>query len=155
MPSKGIQCYFYIAAPGCEIEFTVPGRNLVKNQLRQFANDHLEVDKKYIKSPFSFGGTFAFKVSRNGQQVANESLDINVLSGDLEGGSMTSTENQLSVVTQDLIVNYGFYDAGPGVSGLPKSNRKLITKDVISQFPKLVIKAVALAKYPQTKTFQK
>lgn len=127
MPSKGIQCYSYIAVPGCEIEFSVPGSNLVKNQLRQFSNDHLEVDKAHIKSPFSFNGTFAFKVSQNGQQLADESLNINVLSGDLEGGSMKSMENQLSIVTPNVIVNYGFYDAGPGVAGLPSSNQCYVT----------------------------
>ena len=127
MPSKGIQCYSYVAVPGCEIEFSVPGSTLVKNELRQFANDHLEVDKDHIKGPFSFNGTFAFKVSQNGQQIANESLNINVLSGDLEGGSMKSMENQLSIVTPNVIVNYGFYDAGPGVAGLPSSNQCYVT----------------------------
>ncbi|KAG0650963.1 hypothetical protein D0Z07_2228 [Hyphodiscus hymeniophilus] len=127
MPSKGIQCYSYIAVPNCTIEFSVPGSNLIKSQLREFSNDHVEVDKAHIKSPFSFTGTFCFKVSEDGRQVAEESIDINVLAGDLEGGSMKTMENQLSVVTPDVIVAYGFYDAGPGVEGLPSSNQCYVT----------------------------
>jgi hypothetical protein len=127
MPSKGIQCYSYIAVPGVEIEFSVPGTNLIKNQLRQFSDDHLEVDKEHIKSPFNFNGTFSFKVTQNGQQLANESVNINTLSGDLESGTMKTVEDQTSIVNPSVIVNYGFYDAGHGVAGLPSSDQCYVT----------------------------
>jgi hypothetical protein len=127
MPSKGIQCYSYIAVPGAQITFSVPGSTLSKTQLRQFSNDHLEVDKKHIKGPFNFTGTFSFSVSLNGRQITTQSVDINVLAGDLGAGSMTAMEDQTSVVTNDVIVSYGFYDAGPGVAGLPSSDQCYVT----------------------------
>lgn len=119
--------YSYIAVSGCQIEFQVPGSNLIKNELRNFASDHLEVDKKFIKGPFNFKGTFSFRVTDNGNQIASESVDVNVLTGVLEGGTLKTMENQLSIVTNDVIVSFGYYDSGPGVAGLPKSDQCWVT----------------------------
>lgn len=127
MPSKGVQCYSYVAVPGCQIEFSVPGSSIVRNQLRAFCNDHLEVDKDKIRGPFNFTGTFSFKVTQNGNQIAYESVDINTLTGNLEAGTLKTMENQTSVVTNDVIVCYGFYDAGSGVAGLPSSDQCYVT----------------------------
>lgn len=123
MPSKGIQVYSYIAVEGCQIEYHVPGSSLTRNELRKFHNDHLEVDKEFIKGAFSFTGTFSFRVTHNGNAIAQNSVDINVLTGVLGGGTMKSMEDQLSVVTPAVIVTYGYYDSGPGVAGLPKSEQ--------------------------------
>lgn len=127
MPSKGIQCYSYIAVAGCEVTLSVPGTALVRNQLRVFYNDHLEVDKKDIKGPFNFSGTFTFRVTQNGNQITTQDVSINTLTGDNDAGSMKTMGNQLSVITSDVIVTYGFYDAGPGVAGLPSSDQCFIT----------------------------
>ncbi len=123
MPSKGVQCYSYIAVPGCQIEFAVPGTNRVKDQLKVFGNDHLEVDKKFIKGAFNFTGTFSFRVTRDGDQITLQSVNINTLTGNLEAGTLKTMENQTSVVTADVIVSYGYYDAGPGVAGLPNADQ--------------------------------
>ncbi len=64
--------------PGCQIEYNVPGSNLVRNKLKTFFDDHLEVDKAHIKGPFNFTGTFSFKVTQNGNQITSESVNINV-----------------------------------------------------------------------------
>lgn len=127
MPSKGVQCYSYIAVPGCEIQFSVPGKTVAKNGLKSFGNDHLEVDKKNIKGPFNFVGTFSFKVVHEGAQIAYESVDINVISGNLEKGTLKTMENQQSILSNGIIVSYGFYDAGPGVAGLPSSDQCFVT----------------------------
>ncbi|RDW66549.1 hypothetical protein BP6252_10184 [Coleophoma cylindrospora] len=127
MPSKGVQCYSYIAVPGCEIDFSVPGANVVRRDLRVFSSDHLEVDKKSISGPFNFTGTFSFRVTKDGNQVTSQDVGINTLTGDNASGSMETMGNQLSVVTNDVIVTYGFYDAGPGVAGLPSSDQCWVT----------------------------
>lgn len=127
MPSKGVQCYSYIAVQGCQIEFSVPGNTVTKNQLQSFGDDHLEVDKKYIKGPFNFTGTFSFKVTQNGNQIASESIDINVLTGNLEGGNLKYMANQTSVITNEHVVCYGFYDAGTGIAGLPNRDQLWVT----------------------------
>lgn len=127
MPSKGIQCYSYIAVQGCQIEFSVPGKTIVRNQFRSFSNDHLEVDKAQIHGTFNFTGAFSFKVTQNGNQVTSESVDINALTGALQAGTMKSMENQTSVVSNNIVVCYGFYDAGSGVAGLPASDQCYVT----------------------------
>lgn len=127
MPSKGVQVYSYIAAHGCQIEFSVPGTNLVRNELRRYFSDHLEVDKKNIKGPFNFKGTFAFKVLQNGHEITHQSVEINALTGDIGESTMAAMVNQVSVVNNDVIVCYGFYDSGPGVAGLPSSDQCYVT----------------------------
>jgi hypothetical protein len=127
MPSKGVQCYSYIAAPGCQIEFDVPGANVVRNRLSTYCSDHLEVDKSKIHGVFNFTGTFSFKVTQNGNQIAYESVNINALTGDLQAGTLKTMENQTSIVANDVIVSYGFYDAGPGIAGLPSSHQCYVT----------------------------
>ncbi|KAH6690760.1 PLC-like phosphodiesterase [Leptodontidium sp. MPI-SDFR-AT-0119] len=127
MPSKGVQCYSYVAVPGCQIEFSVPGTNLIRNEQKRYFNDHLEVDKKNIKGPFNFSGTFSFRVTQNGNEIANEKISINVLTGNLEGGTLKTMANQASIVKNDVIVSYGYYDAGPGVAGLPSSDQCYVT----------------------------
>jgi hypothetical protein len=127
MPSKGVQCFSYIGVAGCQIEFSVPGNIVSKNQLQNFGNDHLEIDKEHIKGPFKFNGTFSFKITQNGNQIAFESIDVNVVTGNLERGNLKSMANQTSVITNEAIVNYGFYDAGTGVAHLPDRDQVWVT----------------------------
>ncbi|RDL38949.1 Uncharacterized protein BP5553_03289 [Venustampulla echinocandica] len=123
MPSKGIQCYSYIAVPGCQIEFSVPGEAITKDQLRVFSSDHLEIDSKNIQGHFNFTGTFAFKVTQNGNQIAYEHVEINAVNGNLGAGSLKSMDDQQSRISNDVIVSYGFYDSGAGIADLPKSDQ--------------------------------
>lgn len=123
MPSKGVQCYSYVCVPGCQIEFSVPGTTLVRAEQKKYLSDHLEVDKANIKGAFNFSGTFSFRVTQNGNEIANEKISINVLTGNLEGGTLKTMANQASIVKNDVIVSYGYYDAGPGVAGLPSRDQ--------------------------------
>ena len=127
MPSKGIQCYSYIGVAGCQIGFCVPGNTVSKNELHTFGNDHLEIDKKFIKGPFNFTGAFSFKVIQNGNQLVSESIEVNVVTGNLEGGNLKSMANQTSIITNEAIVTYGFYDAGTGVADLPDRDQVWVT----------------------------
>jgi len=127
MPSKGVQCYSYVCVPGCQIEFSVPGTTITRNAQRQYTSDHLEVDKEHIKGAFNFSGTFSFRVTQNGNEIANEKISINVLTGNLEGGTLKTMANQASIVRNDVIVSYGYYDAGPGVAGLPNRDQCYVT----------------------------
>jgi hypothetical protein len=129
MPSKGLQLYSYIAVPGARIEFLVPGQTLVKTDIRVFSNDHLEIDKKNLQGLFNYSGEFQFQVySSTNQLVTSQWVSVNVLTGNLEGGSMKSMEDQLSFISPDIIVTYCFYNAGQsGTAGLPTSNQCLVT----------------------------
>ncbi|KAH8687903.1 PLC-like phosphodiesterase [Tricladium varicosporioides] len=127
MPSKGVDCHSYISVPGCRIEFSVPGQTITKTNLSEFANDHLEVDKKNIHGLSNFKGTFEFKVFQNDQQIGHQDVVINVLNGDLVGGNLGVMEQQKSFGVNDVIISFGFYDAGPGIAGLPKSEQVWVT----------------------------
>ncbi|EHL03688.1 hypothetical protein M7I_0334 [Glarea lozoyensis 74030] len=126
MPSKGVQCYSYVGVPGCAIEFSVPGSVIRKDGLRQFGNDHLEVDKRHINGTFKFSGTFSFKVSQNGNQIAHQQIEINTMTGNIEGGTLNQMGNTQSIIAGDVIITYGFYDAPDAVqgrAGLPTSDQ--------------------------------
>lgn len=87
----------------------------------------LEVDKRNIDGAFDFTGDFSFRVTHNGNEITKQSVEINALTGTLGKSTMTSMENQTSVITNDHIVCYGFYDSGPGVAGLPSSDQCYVT----------------------------
>ena len=87
----------------------------------------MEVDKEHIKGPFNFTGAFAFKVLQNGQQITEQSVEIDTMTGNLGSSTMASIANQISIVTNDVVVCYGFYDAGPGIAGLPSSDQCYVT----------------------------
>lgn len=124
MPSKGIQVYSYIAAPGVKISYNVPGSVLERDQMKVFMNDHLEVDKGKLAHKFDFTGTFSFTVFLGVDALTTQSVEINTLSGNISGsGTMSHMENQLSIITNNLIICYGFYSAGPGIAGLPSSHQ--------------------------------
>lgn len=127
MPSKGIQVYTYIAVSNCEVIYEVPGRILSHNNTGAFDNDHLEVDKGNLPGIFSTTGRFSFNVKLNGNQVVNEWADINVLTGNPEGGTFKALVDQQAIQVNDIIVCYGFYDAGSGAAGLPNSHQVYVT----------------------------
>jgi len=126
MPSKGVLCFAYIAVPGIEIEFSVPKTTITKRDQGQYTRDHLEIDTKHLGT-FKFSGKFTFKVRRDGRELTNQWVDINALTGALENGTMKDMEQTPSILVEDLIIAYGFYDAGPGVAGLPKQHQCYVT----------------------------
>lgn len=126
-PSKGVHVYSYIAAPNCQIELSIPGQSITKNELRVFRKDRLEIEKKNIKGAFNFTGTFTFRVLHNGNEIAKEWVNINTMSGNLEAGTMKTMADQDSIVTGEVVVCFGFYDSGPGMVGLPNTDQCWIT----------------------------
>jgi hypothetical protein len=127
MPSKGLQLYTFISVPNSQVEYTVPGQTIVRRDVNQWFNDHLEVDKKNISGPFNFTGRFTFTVTSNNIKITSQWCDINVMTGNLEQSTMKAMRDQRSVVKGDLIVTYGFYDADQGQAGLPRSEQVWVT----------------------------
>ncbi|KAF2402903.1 hypothetical protein EJ06DRAFT_527880 [Trichodelitschia bisporula] len=127
MPTKGVQIYTFISLPGASVEYTVPGSSLSRSQLGEWTNDHLEVDKSHIRNPFEFAGRFLFRVLFRNNTVTTQYVDINTLIGNIERGTMARMADQRAVITPDLVVSFGFYDAGPGIAGLPKADQCWVT----------------------------
>lgn len=126
MPSKGVKVYGYVAVADCSIEFSVPGRTVNCDQQGQFFQDQLEVDKENIHG-FSFTGRFSFKVTHAGQELTNQWVDINALTGHISGGTMDALANSASIVNDQVVISYGLYDAGPGQAGLPSQDQCYVT----------------------------
>ncbi|KAJ4413511.1 hypothetical protein N0V82_008498 [Gnomoniopsis sp. IMI 355080] len=129
MPSKGVQAYTYIAAPGCSIELSVPGQTVVKNELHQLWNGDLEVDSKNIDSFFNKTGRFAFKVLHNGKVLTVQHVEVNAITGSADEGTMVSIADTHSILNRDpdVIISYGFYEAGQGHGLLPGRHQCYIT----------------------------
>lgn len=123
MPSKGINVYSYTSLEDIAIEFTVPKVSVVNTSADNFTRKDLEVESKNIPGETNFTGQFKWSVLQNGVELASAYNNINSLSGRLEGGTMTKTEACLSIVKDDLIITYGFYDAGVGLAGLPSKDQ--------------------------------
>jgi hypothetical protein len=128
MPSKGIQVYSYNSVPSCQIEFSVPKQTISLSNQKEFTTNHLEVDKKNLPGFFNFSGIFRFRVTKDGAEVINRWVQINTLTGNLEGGNMRDMTDQTSVIANDVIVTYLFYDSDNyGTAGLPKYDQCYVT----------------------------
>ncbi|KZM28468.1 uncharacterized protein EKO05_0006012 [Ascochyta rabiei] len=126
MPSKGVLCYSYIAVEGVEIDFTVPKNSITKRDQQQFGCDHLEVESSNL-GHFKFTGRFEFIVRRDDRELVKQWVDVNSMTGGLSDGTMRTMDETPSIFTEDLIVAYGFYDAGPGLAALPKQHQCYVT----------------------------
>jgi hypothetical protein len=123
MPSKGVIVYSYTSVSNVSIEFAVPGKVIKNTAANNFTGTDLEVDSEDIPGINVFTGKFTWKVMRDGKELASAYNNINSLSGRLEGGTMTKTEAALSIMKDDVITSYGFYDAGQGLAGLPNKDQ--------------------------------
>ncbi|AEO70625.1 1a08f054-4b4c-4d59-a3db-19cf3f7fa826 [Thermothielavioides terrestris] len=128
MPSKGVRVYTYIAVPGCSIELSVPGQTIIVNELNRFSNVDMEVESHAIESFLDKRGRFTFKVYQHGNQITEQWISVNAITGNASGGTMESIANTPSILhNNDFIVSYGFYEAGSGHDLLPKQHQCYIT----------------------------
>lgn len=92
MPSKGITVYSYISVDGYEVEFTVPGTTLRNTPQDNFTSKYLEMDSSNLEDSRRYTGRFEWLVhDPSGAIVGTRFNNINSLTGNLEGGNMTST----------------------------------------------------------------
>ncbi|KAL5411272.1 hypothetical protein PMIN06_002010 [Paraphaeosphaeria minitans] len=142
MPSKGILCFSCLTVPGTSIEFSVPENSVTKSDLQQYQTTHLEVESSALPR-FKFTGRFQFFVRRDGRELTTQWVDINSATGKLGDGTLKTLDQTPAVFVEDLVVCYGFYDAGPGIAGLPKQHLCYVTvtrnlenwmRDVLPQY---------------------
>ncbi|KAK4129113.1 PLC-like phosphodiesterase [Parathielavia appendiculata] len=127
MPSKGVHTFTYIAVPGCSIELSVPKQTVRIDELHRFSNTAMEVEAFAISSFFDKRGRFTFKVFLHGNQIAEQWIDINAITGNASGGTMESIANTPSIFHDDIIISYGLYEAGNGHDLLPNRHQCYIT----------------------------
>lgn len=127
MPSKGVQVYSYISVPGYSVEFIVPAQSATHTISNNFSSTHLEVESHNIPGHLNFTGRFEWRVLRDGEIIGSAYNDINTLTGNLAGGTMTSTQAFAPIVTDEVIITYCFYDAGHGQVGLTNRDQCYVT----------------------------
>jgi hypothetical protein len=127
MPSKGVHTFTYIAVPGCSIELSVPGQTVRVDELHRFSNTAMEVEAFAIDSFFDKRGRFTFKVFLHGNQITEQWIDVNAITGNASGGTMESIANTPSIFHDDIIISYGLYEAGDGHDLLPNRHQCYIT----------------------------
>ena len=127
MPSKGVNAYTYISVPGCSIELSVPGQTVTISDLNRFSNTALEVEAFAIKSFFDKRGRFTFKVFLHGNQITEQWIDVNAITGNASGGTMESIANTHTIFHDDKCISYGLYEAGEGHNLLPSRHQCYIT----------------------------
>ena len=97
MPSKGITVYSYISVQGYQIEFEVPKESIQNTEADNFTSKSLEVESSSIEGLGHFTGRFEWKaIDPDGNIIGSRYNDINSVTGNLEGGNMTSTVRLLS-----------------------------------------------------------
>lgn len=134
MPSKGISVYSYVSpklAPlgTFTVEFTIPGPNgtLQNTAADNFSVKQLEMESHLIPGVRNFTGQFSWRVLRDGSEIASAWNKINTLTGNLAGGDMLSTQHFTPITAEDVIITYGFYDAGHGDAGLTNRDQCYVT----------------------------
>ncbi|KAG9063445.1 hypothetical protein KI688_004328 [Linnemannia hyalina] len=126
MPSKGVSVYSYISVDGYEVEFTVPAASILNTAADNFTPKNLEIDLSDIPGLHCVG-RFQWSVLFHGKVIASAYNDINTLTGKLSGGTMTATVDFAPILTENAIITYGFYAAGPGDFGLPHRHQCYVT----------------------------
>ena len=92
MPSKGIAVYSYISVEGYAVEFAVPKVSVTNTAADNFTSKDLEVESSNLEGRFNFTGRFEWKVlDPHGSVVGSAFNNINSMTGNFDGGSMTST----------------------------------------------------------------
>ena len=92
MPSKGIAVYSYISVDGYTVEFAVPKVSVTNTAADNFTSRDLEVESSNLEGRFNYTGRFEWKVfDPHGSVVGSGFNNINSMTGNLDGGSMTST----------------------------------------------------------------
>ena len=133
MPSKGLSVYSYISPKlptgSYSVEFTVPGENgtVVNHAKDNFTVKSLEMESHNIPGIRNFTGKFQWRVMKGEEEIASAYNNINTLTGSLAGGDMLSTQHFSPITESDVIITYGFYDAGHGEAGLPDRDQCYVT----------------------------
>ena len=133
MPSKGLSVYSYVSPKlprgKYTVEFTVPGENgtVINHAKDNFTVKAMEMESHNIPGMRNFVGKFQWRVLRDGEEVASAFNKINTLTGSLAGGDMLSTQHFTPFTETDVIITYGFYDAGHGDSGLTDRDQCYVT----------------------------
>ncbi|KAM7211694.1 PI-PLC X domain containing protein [Rhypophila decipiens] len=124
MPSKGVHVFTYIAVQGISIEISVPKQTRTIDQVNQFWNGALEVETRNIDSFFNKSGRFTFKVFKNKTNLVTEQwIEVNAITGNASGGTMDTIAQTPAILKDNIIITYGFYEAGPGHDLLPSRHQ--------------------------------
>jgi hypothetical protein len=125
MVSKGVDYYGYINQDQFSVAFSGPDVGSTLTKANNFTQQNLQIESGNIPGAGNYTGKYQWTALATGT-VASAYNNINSLTGNLEGGTMTVMLQTPSLFTQGSTVCYGFYDAGPGTSGLTDQDQSYV-----------------------------
>jgi hypothetical protein len=125
MVSKGVDYYGYINQDQFSVAFSGPDVGSTLTNANNFTQQNLQIDSSNIPGGDNYTGKYQWTALANGT-VASAYNNISSLTGNIEGGTMTVMLQTPSLFTPESTVCYGFYDAGPGTSGLTNQDQSYV-----------------------------
>lgn len=111
MVSKGVDYYTYVGDPEYQISVTGPKVGGVCSPAQNYAHQNLQIQSHNIHG---WTGKLNWEAFAGASSVEAGDAEINTLTGNLEGGTMSHLLNTPSSVGNGYALSYGFYDAGSG-----------------------------------------
>ena len=97
MPSKGISVEGYV------VEFALPKVSVTNTAADNFTSKDLEVESTNLEGRFIFSGRFEWNDLDPRRVVVGSAFNnINSMTGNLDGGSMTTTVKSLFLLLQSM-----------------------------------------------------
>lgn len=116
--SKGVDYYTYASGPQLSITVTAPDSSQTYGPSNNFNKQNIQIDSGFP----SFTGTLGWQATSGGTTLGQGNEQINALTGQTEGGTMSVMMSTPSSIGPDWALSYGFYDAGSGI-GTPLTNQ--------------------------------
>jgi hypothetical protein len=143
--SKGVD-YFIYADGNQSVTFSGPKVGSTLTRANNFSVNNLQIDSGNISGWFNYDGPFTWTALSGTTQLATQTNVIDSLTGNLASGTMTVMLNTPSIIdpTTNSAISYGFYDSGPGTSGLTNQDQSYVyctrvlttwMGDLVKQYP--------------------
>ncbi|MBO9558954.1 MAG: hypothetical protein J7515_10240 [Caulobacter sp.] len=132
MVSKGVDYYGYIDGNGLSsnvsITFSGPKVGSTLTAANNFTRNNLQIDSSNIPGWFNYSGPFTWTATMGGAVLSSQTNVISSLTGNLQSGTMMVMMETPSIIAPDTntAISYGFYDAGPGTSGLTNQDQSYV-----------------------------
>jgi hypothetical protein len=118
--SKGVDYYTYTSGPQLSVTITAQQFKGIFGPSNNFNKQNLQITPTLL--PPTATGTLGWQAASGGVTLGQGNEQINAVTGQIEGGTMSVMMNTPSSVGSSGAVSYGFYDAGSGI-GTPLTNQ--------------------------------
>ncbi|KZO92409.1 PLC-like phosphodiesterase [Calocera viscosa TUFC12733] len=127
MLRKGIDVYCYVSLPGAYVNFSLPGKDIIRRDSSQnFTGNQLDLE--WPHADWRGRGCFKWTVfGQAGNVLVSREVTVNAMTGSMYGASSIAPFDTPAVMKDDHCVCYGYYVAGKGVLGLSDRHQIWVT----------------------------